>query len=194
LFSNIGNATGLAITGLPSEVSLNACCSLTAPSGSPLSSTPAEQLGLAGMQFDPCRVSRNPRRRPRLHQRELAERFRREGTLVDVGDHLAPFVEDLRGVVAPLDLRHIEDHRRLVVDCDPGLEIGDVEVGIDEIGRAQRVVLDLVVGEVLRLAVHLFLANDQRTTEQIDIGVGDGLRVGSRWLCCGLRRSDGRHQ
>jgi hypothetical protein len=113
----------------------------------------------------------------RLDQKELAEGLRPEGSLVDVRDDLAPLIDDLRGVVAAADFRHLKHHRRFVVHREPRLEVGDVEIRVDEIGGAEWVVLDRVVGGSGLLEIDVLLTDDEGAAEQIDVGLGDRLLV-----------------
>jgi hypothetical protein len=75
------------------------------------------------MQIDASGPLRQRRAGAGLSQRERPGGLDRSGALVD--DDLAPLVEDLRGVVAVLDLGDLEQHRRGVVDGEPRLHFPD---------------------------------------------------------------------
>jgi hypothetical protein len=136
-----------------------------------------QQLGFARVELDAGGARRNPRRRARSDERELPAGVRREGALVDVGDDLAPFVEDLGGVVAAGDLRDLEQRRGSIVHGDPGFEIRDIEIRVHEVRGPQRVVLDGVVRGAMLLQILVLLPDHEHAAQEVDVGVSDGLRV-----------------
>ncbi|RAS09307.1 hypothetical protein C7415_104142 [Cupriavidus alkaliphilus] len=132
----------------------------------------------------PCGLARQidaPRRARERHagtlqaDRELAARMVRIVALVDVGDGFAPAVQELDGVVAPLDRRHAEDRAALFIDRDPGFAVGNVQVRIGPGHPADIAVDDLVPAEAFLLEVGLLLAQDQQPAQQVEVGVMDVL-------------------
>jgi hypothetical protein len=63
---------------------------------------------------------------------------------------------------------------------DPGFEIGHVKVGIHEISGTQWVVLDGVVLDSRLFEIVVLLPDDEHATQEVDVGVGDGLLVRRR--------------
>jgi hypothetical protein len=96
--------------------------------------------------------------------------------------------EEVDRVVATFDLRHADDHAARLVDRDPGLRIGDVEIGIGPVHSAGSTVHELVPLEAI-LEIELLLARHHEPTEQVDVGVADVL-IGN---ACGLRLSIRRY-
>ena len=98
-------------------------------------------------------------RAPEAHG-ELPERPLGKQPLVDVGDGLAPAVEEVDRVVAALDLRHADDRATALVNRYPGFGVGHIEVGIRPIHRARLAMHELVPFEPF-LEIELLLTRDQ---------------------------------
>ena len=146
-----------------------------------------EELGLARVQLDAHRIHRDFCRGARRDECELAERMRWIIALVEVGDDLAPLVEDLRGVIAAFHLRHFKHHRSFVIHGDPGFEVSDVEIRVYKISGSRRVVFNNVVVNARLLEVRLLLPDGNGATKQINISVRHRLPV--RKLGLGGRNS-----
>jgi hypothetical protein len=102
-----------------------------------------------------------------------------EHPFVDVGDGLAPAIQELHGVVAAGDLWHRDDQAALLVDGDPRLRVRDVEIRIRPVDFARLAVYQHVPLEAF-LEVELLLAQDEQAAEETDVAVADlGLR--ERW-------------
>ena len=102
-----------------------------------------------------------------------------EHPFVDVGDGLAPAIQELHGVVAAGDLWHRDDQAALLVDGDPRLRVRDVEIRIRPVDLAWSAMYQLIPLEAF-LEVELLLAQDQQAAEEIDVAVAD-LGLGECW-------------
>jgi len=103
--------------------------------------------------------------------------MRRKSARVDVGDDVAPLVHHLHGVVPIDDFRSLEHSRRAVIHREPSLEGGDVEVRVDDVRVAERIVRDDVVVGANLIEVDVLLANHEHATEQVHVGICDRLRI-----------------
>ena len=119
-------------------------------------------------------------RAPEAHGK-VAERPRREQARVDVGNRLAPAIEEVDRVVAPLDLRHAHDRATAFVDCDPGFGVSHVEIRVGPIHGTRFAVHEFVPLESL-FEVDLLLPRYQQATEQVDIRIADVLIRDARRL------------
>ena len=126
---------------------------------------PGQHAGIFHRQID-ARRSRGDRdvRAPEAH-RELAERPLGKQALVDVGNRLAPAVEEVDGVIAALDLRHADDRATAFVDRDPRFGVGHVEIGIGPIHGAGLAMHQLVPFKAF-LEIELLLTRDQAAGQE----------------------------
>ncbi len=103
---------------------------------------------------------------------EIARRPVREDALVDIGERLAPAIQELDGIITVFDFRNGDDGATGLVNGDPSLGISDVQVRIGPVNRTRLPVDQLVPLETF-LEVELLLSCDQETAEKIDIGLAD---------------------
>ncbi|MNT29240.1 hypothetical protein D3C72_1649700 [compost metagenome] len=135
---------------------------------------PRQHAGGAHRQVDALDVRRQLDRCAFQADRKVAVGMVGKAALIDIGQRLAPAVEELHRVVAIDDLRHADQGAAALVHRQPGFGVGNVQVGIGPVHGARFAVHQLVPGHAF-LEVQLLLAQYQEPAEQVDVGVADVL-------------------
>ena len=95
---------------------------------------------------------------------ELAERPLGKEAFVDVGNRLAPAVEEVDRIVAAFDLWYADDRAAALVDRDPRFRVGHIKIGVGPIHRAGLAMHELVPLEPF-LEIELLLSRDQQAAQ-----------------------------